>query len=510
MGGTRKRVFAASCNHETHSFSVMRTTLEHFRHYDFLTDDAEIRRVYTGTSTEWGGALEIADELGWDIIGGLAAEAEPAGPITDEAFEVIVDAIAGGCSRAVPLDGVLLMLHGAMITDTFDDPEGELLRLVREIVGHNTPIAVTIDLHANVTEAMVARADIMTAYRTTPHLDQRETAVRAARLLDRTMRGEIRPVLYLDRPPLLYGLDLGRTINMHGPMRRVQATAERWCANHPELLDISIQAGYPYADILEAGPSAIITCNGKSSAAQHALNALSQEIWESRHEESIHFVSVEEAARVMRAASSRTGVGPTVVADYTDGSGGGGYGDGVRLLAAMLRDNIENAAYGPVHDPEVASIAHAAGVGASIKVELGGKTDPRFGGGPLGIVATVEHLSDGQYTRRGPFGRGTVGNMGPTACLGVGGVHVVVCTHRVQTEDREQFRIVGVQPEICRVIACKGINHFRADFEPIAEELVFVDTGGLVSTDLKIFPFRKVRRPVWPLDEHATWAVRGS
>ena len=220
--------------------------------------------------------------------------------------------------------------------------------------------------------------------------------------------------------------------------------------------------------------------------------------WETRDIKTIRLLPIDEAMTIAKAPAE--GAGPLLIGDYTDCPGGAGVGDGTNLLAAMIAAELQNAALGSIADAAAAQACIALGVGATVTLELGGTFDSANGGGPLRVTGVVKAISDGRVVRKGPFATGSVTNYGPSALLQVGGIAVVVATHRVQIDDREQFRIFGLQPETMNILACKAMNHFRADFEAIGRRLIYVDSGGITSFDWGRYPYRNVRRPIWPLD----------
>jgi microcystin degradation protein MlrC len=491
-------VFAASVMHETHTFSITPTTLESFKAYQFLRGD-EIPRAMRGTRAEWGAVFDLADEFGWNVVHPLSAIAQPSGKVTAEALTHMLDLITNGLTAALPVDGVLLPLHGSMVTENHDDAEGEILRRVRALVGRDVPIAVSLDLHANATEAMAGLADIITTYRTTPHIDMYEAAERAGRLLQRTMLGEIRPSVSLATRPVLSGLDRGRTIAGFGPMIDMLAMVRKAEAEEPGVLDIGVNAGYAWSDVPFTGPSVLVTGDGGKPAYKDLAERLAEHIWTTRGQDTISLISMDETIRIA-AAKAPAVSGPLLIGDYTDNPGGGGHGDGTNLIRALIDAGIENVVVGTMADPESAAIGLKAGIGATVTIDLGGKIDPRFGGRPIRLTGKVAAISDGIYVRKGKFATGTSGTMGPSFLLDMGKIRIIVATHRTQIDDREQFRIYGVEPEKANVLACKAMNHFRADFEPMSRKLIYVDSGGICSLDYKQFPWTKLRRPIWPLD----------
>jgi microcystin degradation protein MlrC len=426
----------------------------------------------------------------------VTADATPSGKVTRDAFEAFTAEILAALDEAGPVDGLFLPLHGAMVSEHADDGEGALLEALRAKVGRELPIAVTLDLHANVSETMADLADVLVSYRTYPHVDQYEIATEAAELLARRLAGEIAPGCTVARGAMLDGADHGRT-TAPGPMTEVLESAARF-RKEPGVLSISINAGFPWADIPFAGPTAVVVGDGESPRYAEIAKALIEEIWDKRGRQTIRTVSVAEAIARVRAAGP--GTGPVVLADYADNPGGGGYGDSVDLLGGMIAAGLTNAAYATLYDPEAAALCTRAGEGAEVGLSLGGKVDPRFGA-PLPVTGTVKRLTDGRLTFDGPMNKGVRVAMGPTAVLEIGGIEVVVTSGRFQAYDRQYFQHAGLDPAEKTVVAVKSAQHFRAAFAPIAREIVVVDGGGgLTSANFKELPFENLRRPIYPLD----------
>jgi len=484
---------------ETNSFSIVAADMQRFiagRTYE----GEQVARALKGTRHGLGAVFDLAAEFGWTLSSPLAADAAPSGPVTADAFQYYSAKIINGLRAAMPVDGVILILHGAMIAEGVDDAEAELLRQVRGLIGKDIPVAVTFDLHGNVSADTARMCDIVSSYRTTPHVDNYETAERAGRLLQRAMNGDIKPKVAYSQGPMFYALDAGRTITGKGPMVEVLKLADAAMDADAEILDIAINVGFDWSDKKCIGPSVLVTTSGAKAKAQDIANNLIKFAWDTREQKTIRLVPIDEVIRIAEEPSS--GSGPLLIGDYTDCPGGGGNGDGTALLKALLESKVEDAVVCSIPDPESARACIEAGVGATIPLNLGGKLDPRFGGTPLKVAAKVLATSEhGDVVRKGIFSNGTVTSYGPSCLVQIGRVKVIVATHRVQVDDLEQFRIFGVEPTKTNVLACKAMNHFRANFEPISRKLVYVETGGVVSFNYKDLPFKNVRRPVWPLDE---------
>jgi len=491
-------VLSAEFAHETNTFSQVHTGYDRFlARSGCLQGDAAIA-ARGHANTELGGFLEVAQAQGWRLIHVLSASANPGGPVTEDAFERLAGPIVEAArTHRDSLHGIALGLHGAMVTTVHDDGEGELLRRLRAVVGPDLPIAITLDLHANVTRAMCALANIIVSYKTYPHVDMRIAGRHAAGILHRAMTGAIRPVTLQARLPMLGETTGGRTDK--GPMLDWLAQARAMEAGDPQVFAVSLNAGFAHADIPEVGPSVLVTCEGDLPRHQAFAEQLADAMWEARFAQLTEYLSVEAAAA--RCAAWPADNRPLVVADYSDNPGGGAYGDAPALLRALLEAGVQQACFGPMVDPAVAAQLQDVPVGTEVDVLLGGKTDPRFGGPPLPVRGTLRWRGEGLYTGDGPMIGGQQRNWGPTAVLQVEGVAVLVVTNAAQMWDLQQFKTFGIDPQAHRVVALKSAQHFRAAFEPISGAVIVCDSGALCGPDYRILPYRRVPRPVFPLDD---------
>lgn len=494
------RILIALFMHETNTFSKLPTDLAAYQARSLLFG-SDIAAKYAGTKTEVAAFLDGCKRHGWEAIPVVAADATPSGKLTKDVYEHVVGRILDGIASAGPIDGILLSLHGAMVAEHTVDGEGTLLARIRDKVGRSIPIGVTLDLHANCTDQMAALADIVVSYRTYPHIDHYEIASECVELMARTLAGEVKPRTLVARGPQICGVDMGRT-TAPGPMTEAIAMARGFMQASPpggRVLSASINCGFPWADIPDAGPTAVLVVDGDSADFQTMLDSLVRHFWETRH---IHTVERATIAAAIAIAKSKGRAGaPVVLADYADNPGGGGYGDTPALLRAMLDARLENAAFSPFYDPVSAAQCHAAGVGATVSLRLGGKIDPEAFGGPIEVRATVTKLSDGRLVMEGPMLAGVPFQLGPTAVVQAGGVSIVIGSRRVQNFDQQYFKALGIDPKACAVLGLKSMQHFRAAYAPIAGAIVVVDEGnGCCSERLDKLTFRHVRRPVFPLD----------
>jgi microcystin degradation protein MlrC len=489
-----KRVLTARFMHETNTFSRVPTDMAMIRRRDYHLEN-EIPVAFRGTRSAFGATFEAADKFGWTLVHPVSANPNPSGIVTDDAFERITAMILDAVDAKGPIDGALLHLHGAMVSDSHEDAEGEFLARLRRRLGPEVPVVVTLDLHANVTQRMADNTSALIAYRTYPHIDQHERAWQGAELLERAMQGEIRPKTVIARRPMMYGLDHGRT--QRGPMAELIARGEA-IEKSGDALVVSICAGFSRANIRDVGPSVTVTVDGGTAQAQAIAEELMDYAWQTRDFTTVKLLSVAEAVRL--AGRGQPGDKPLVVADYTDNPGGGGYGDATAFLKGLVESGADSTAFHAICDPEAVQEGMRAGVGAATILTLGGKTDASLGGGPLSLTGEVVCLTNGRFIAYGPMGGGVERNYGPSMVFRVGGIDIVVITNNGQAVDVGQFTSLGIDPTRYRTVAVKSMQHFRAAFEPIAREVVLVDTGALCSEIYTPELYTKVRRPVWPLD----------
>lgn len=483
--------------HETNTFAPSKADFRAFeegggwpgvQHGESLFDAVD------GANIPVQGAIRALRDAGHRLVPLSWAAASPSAQVTDDAFECIVGRIVAALEQAGPIDGVYLDLHGAMVTESFDDGEGEILRRVREIIGDRVPLVASLDLHANLTRQMVALADALSIYRTYPHVDMAETGARAAGLLMRLIeRG--RPFAKAYRP-LDYLTGLPSQSTFIEPGRSLYQTLE--AIERRTGVALSFAPGFPMADFDECGMS--VVGYGDGAETESAVAEMAAAVADAEPEFAMELLSPDEAVR--RAMSRGEPGRPVVLADTQDNPGAGGNGDTTGLLAALLRSQAQDAVLGLLIDPESARRAHEAGQGATLDFALG-ETSGVPGHRPLAGRFTVERLGDGRFTCTGPMFKGFRMTLGPMALLRAGGVRVVLASRKCQAGDQEMFRHLGVEPARCRIVALKSSVHFRADFQPIAREVVVVRSPGPALADPADFAWRRLRdgirlRPLGP------------
>ncbi len=487
-------VLTAEFSHESNTFS--RCPADYAAFEDRGVAEGEVAIAARGqANTPLAGFLDVGRPAGWRIVHAISAAAQPSGPVTRDAFDRIAGTIvAAAKAHAGQIDGVLLGLHGAMVTEFCEDGEGELLARLRAVLGPAIPIGVTLDPHANVTRRMTELAQIVVSYKTYPHVDIRETGRLAAGILQRTMAGEIHPATLRADRPMLEEVNGGRTDI--GPMVERIARARAY-EREPDVFAVSVNGGFGNADIAEVGPTVLVT--GEGDVARHRAFAeeLVDDMWARRFEAVTDFLSVEQA--VAEARSYVAASGPLIIADYADNPGGGGYGDATRLLAAMIEADLDDACFGPIVDPEVAAELQGAAPGATVSVRLGGKVDPKSAAGPPAHRHAAARQRRRLCRRRPDDGR-AARELGPLRRP----------ARRRDRDPRHHHPRPDERPPAVPRLRHRPGRQARGRAEVDAAfprrlrahrgKVVVCDSGALCTPDLTKLPYRHVRRPIFPLD----------
>jgi microcystin degradation protein MlrC len=473
--------------HESHSFAPLPTTYANFLTpggFPPLVSGAPLLDCVRPTSVASAGAIPVAEAVGASLMPLAWAFANPAGPVQDEAFERIAALICAELSSALdvaPLDGIYLDLHGAAVSDSFPDMEGELLRRVRAIAGA-VPLTISLDPHCNLTQAMVDQVDALVPYRTYPHVDMRDAGAQAMRLLlARIERG--RPWARAFRQVDFF-LPLTTQCTLVEPMVPVMAERARLGTATQEL---AFCFGFPYADFADCG-AAIAAYADDQATADAAADAFLAFINANEARFRLDVIPAADAVRDAIAVAA-TATRPIVIADTQDNPGGGGHGDTTGLLAELIRQQAQGAVLALINDADSAAACHAAGEGATIALSLGGKSD----NAPLAVTARILKLTDGRFIGTGPMAKGNPADLGPSALIDAGGVRVIVVSRKMQALDQSLIRHVGIEPSECRILALKSSVHFRADYGPIAERVIVAAAPGPVVADPAVLPFKHLR-----------------
>jgi len=487
------RIATGGISHETNTFADTLTTLEDFeRRVPGVLRGPGVIEGLRGTGSCTGAFIAASEKLGFELAPLLWTFAQPSGLVAQEVYDALSAEFITRLEEAMPVDGVLLGLHGAMVTEQIEDAEGDLISRVREVVGPDAPIIATLDLHANITPLMVEAATALFGYDTYPHIDHIERGTEAAQLMVDTIEGRVEPVIGYRQIDML--LPPPKQCTLISPMRDIFAlvhAAERRFG----VLAITMSGGFPFSDIHDVGASVVVHTAGDADLAQSIADELAEAVWERKDEFSLQLTPVEDAI----AYALKAGEGPVIMADGSDNPGGGAPCDGTVMLEALIKADAPRSTVAIIADPEAVEGAFAAGVGSEVTITVGGKTDDRHGK-PLELTGYVRLLSDGLYKNKGSMMTGMAVGMGRTAVFVVGGVEVILTSNRIQPFDMQALRCVGIEPTDRLLIGLKSAVHYRADFQPIARAIFEVDTPGVHRPVLTELEFKRVRRPIWPLE----------
>jgi microcystin degradation protein MlrC len=499
----RKRILVAGIFHETHSFVETRTTLR-----DFAARRGGQLLEASGDVSPLGAALEAAEGFQWEIVPAVEFRAQPSGLVDDEVVEAFwhefrteVESV-----RSSTLDGVFLVLHGAMVAQSFPDVEGTLLARIRTLHGMATlPIFGVIDLHANFTQRMALHANCLVAYRENPHVDARDSAIRAVCLLDRALMTGRLPRTLWQHPPLIWpptGTDTALV-----PMRSLEALARELELRHPNFLCVNVIAGFSFADIREAGVSFTVVTEGGAEEAQAALRELSESAWRLRE---FGNATKESAEAVVAQAMQDPVPGLTVVAEPSDNIGGGAPGDGTGLLDTFIKLSVKNAAVAIADASAVAALASLA-LGEKINLNLGGRGS-RLGHGPLCLDVELVSRSTGRFKiidKKSHLASivGDFFDMGPCAVVRHGAITILLTSRPTPPMDIGQWASQGIDVKNFSYLGVKAAVAHRHVYEPIAARMLSAETAGPCSSRLASLPYEKLQRPIFPLDElaRASW-----
>lgn len=488
------KIVIAQMKHETNTFSPVPTPLARFaRGGGTLPSGRAVYEAFKGTGAAISAFLDLADAARAEIVLPVAAMAWPSGPVDDEAFEAIADSIYEAVSRGC--DAILLDLHGAMVTRSFDDGEGELLRRLRSIAP-TVPIGVALDMHANVSASMVRNATVIAGYQTYPHVDTYETGLRAGRAIFAILEGRASACMTWGRRPMMP--HVMRQSSLDWPNSALQAHCIA-LEQQGGVLCASVFVGFPHADIPDVGLSAVIVTDGDSELARRCCEELLDQAWSARE----GFVYRPEPLAHSLARAQTLGDGPVVLLDHCDNAASGGTMDSMHALGAVLDAELDNVAAFAVYDPQAVQKMVEAGVRARVTLPLGGNLDmPGIGreGEPRSVTGTVKVISDGRYRNRGPMSRGVLNDMGTTVVLDTGRVEIVVVSHQQEPNDLASLTSLGIDPMAKRYLFLKSRVHWRAGFRDVARHIVECNGIGVCTSDYSMLDFRRVPRPMFPLD----------
>jgi microcystin degradation protein MlrC len=483
------RIAVGAFLHETNTFAPTKATYADFVHgggWPAMAQGDDVLKVMQNINVGLAGFAGQASANGWELVPTISCGASPSAHVTEDAFERVVKVMIDGIAAAGQLGAVYLDLHGAMVTEHLDDGEGEILARVRKVIGKDLPLVVSLDLHANVSPRMVEHADALIAYRTYPHVDMAETGRAAANHLALLLGTKRRCAKAFRQLPFLIPISWQCTSDQ--PCKTIYQKLAALESNSVPTL--SFTPGFPAADFIDCGPS--VFAYGKTQAdADAAADEMVKIIIGHEDDFDGRIYTPDEGVRYAMELAKHASK-PVVIADTQDNPGAGGDSDTTGMLRALVRNRATRAATGVIYDPQSARAAHDAGVGATVTLDLGGKSGIP-GDAPYRETFVVEKLSDGRFVAPGPYYGGRNMKMGPSAALRIGDVRVVVSSHKAQLADQAMYRYVGIEPTEQSILVNKSSVHFRADFEPIAEKLLICAAPGAMPADTSTLPWTRLR-----------------
>ncbi|TKJ42907.1 hypothetical protein CEE35_09320 [Candidatus Aerophobetes bacterium Ae_b3b] len=484
------RVVLGSIWHESNTFSPTKTDLKCFKENQLLFDN-DILDYHRGRkNTEIGGILEVAENKHIEIIPTVSASAIPSGPVTTAAFKFLEQNLLERIQKAKQqIDGVLLVLHGAMVTEDLDDPEGYLLHRIREIVGSSIPIGVTLDHHANVSRQMVENADFLIGYRTHPHVDQSEVGQQAAKVMSFLIENEVKPVMRMRKLPALFPGE-----SSPKPRAKLVQRIEE-LERREEILSASFFIGYSLADIKEVGPCAIVVTRKDKQLAEFEADRFAQLMWKLRNEFALETVSIDEGIEQALGTSG----GPILFVDTGDCFWAGGGGDVPFFLQSFLKKGVKNAVIAVIVDLEAVNKCIRTGVGKRLTVTVGGKLD-QVNAKPITVTGTARVISNGKYWGKDfQFTEKEI-DMGPAIVLDVNGIGVVIVSKRTSIHDPAMLRSLNIEPKDKKIIVLKDGLLNLVTYKSIAKETIFFNSPGFANWDYCKRSYQKILRPIFPLD----------
>jgi len=496
------RIATGGIAQETNTFQWEATTLPDFQKGSSGIVRGEDIIAMDGTGTIYGGIVAEAKRQGVELIPTTYGHAVPGGRVSREAFEMMRDEILAGIRAAMPVDGVLLGIHGAMALEHNDDGEGPLITAVRELVGPEVPVIAPLDLHTNLSEEMMAEATAFVGYKHYPHIDTAETGARAMQILVATIKGEITPTMAHVKLPLI-APNQSMVTTWQSPLK-IAIDRAREIEREPGVVAATVLGGFPFSDVPFTSVATIVVTDNDPALAKRYANELAAICWERRADFTIHPTPVDDAiAEAMAGAPGSV----YVLADISDSGASGTAGDGTAVLKGLLKARARSAAVAQIMDPDAVAACIAAGVGSTVTLSLGGKHD-KLHGEPVEVTGIVRLIHEGRFPIGGVMGAGTFASRGKTVVLeidGPGGIELQLTDLRGHPHDLNFFRAFGIEPTERRILVLKSAAHFRAAFEPIATKVIEVEAPGISSPDLHSFPYQRLRRPVYPLDPDVEW-----
>ncbi len=466
------KLFLASLATETNTFSPMPTTTKQFRVV------REGKHTYLDTPIViW---RDKAAERGWEVAESISAGAEPAGITLKATYEMFRDEILRDLQAAMPINVVMLDLHGAMVADGYDDCEGDLIARVRQIVGEKVPIGVELDPHCHTSQTMIEKADVIITYKEYPHTDVLERAVELFAIIANAVEGKVKPHIAMFECKMISAYYTTRE-----PMRSF-VDKMKSLEGKDGVLSVSLGHGFPWGDVPDLGTKVLVVTDNNPEKGAQLATELGREFFAMREEVVPKYLSIEEGIDRALAVSGS----PVVMADVSDNSGGGAPGDSTFMLKALLERGFKNVALGCIWDPIAVGVAIDAGEGARLDLRIGGKMGPTSGD-PLDLNVTVGKIALNAFQFSGGV------PLGDSVAVSANGIDIVLISSRTQTFTPEVFTNVGIDPMQKRLLVVKSTQHFYAKFSPIASEVIYVAAPGAIAPDFKNIPYQRAGR-LWP------------
>lgn len=486
------RVAVASFEYEGNSLSLRVERREDFERKGLVFGDA-ILAFSEGKKTALAGGIEIISGASMQVVPIVAAKGGAGGHVDEGFFQDLLSQIAAGIREAMPLDGVYFSLHGAMICSEETDPEGAILERLRSIVSADLPIAVSLDLHAHVSDRMVEHADVIVGYETYPHVDAYETGKKAASLLVRTINGEIKPVTRIRKYNAIFPVLGGATLEGE-PMAQVAMHARK-AEGDGRALSASYFPVQPWLDMADVGITGMAVTDAEPEAAESLAQEILDAMWSIRHDFELDAMTASEAVQAALTSDART----TLLVDAPDSIGGGAAGDCPRLLAAIIEHGLHVPSALSIYDPHSAARAFEIGTGAEAEFEVGAWLDTRWQK-PVSVTATVESLHDGRFVYSGGPAANLENTLGPTAVLRIGGLQLLCASHAAYEHMDEHYAACGIDTKTCRLVSYKNLMNFR---KLLAEDVDFIAIHGPGGTPLRLqdVAWQNRKEPFWPQDQ---------
>lgn len=485
---------------------VKRPDFERIGYFEGNAILEEVRKPYPAIDESMTAFVKTMDESGdWEPVPVIFANGAAAGPCDHAFFLELLGEMRQRLEAAMPLDGVYFCQHGAAITTEHHDPDGLMFRMAREVVGADKPIVATLDLHANISELMVSATSLLVGYITNPHVDMWDRGVEAATAMRELLAGVRYHPTFIRLPLVAPSVT---QLTARGPYGDLINMGQARQKKENAIVNVTIMGGFAWADTPDNGLAIVVTSRGSADPGQRLAKDLAKAGWADRERYQVKLTPLEDAVRMMKDLNRDKAKPPLLFADVADNPGGGARGNTTWILKAAYEAGVEDMAITPFYDEELAAEAHRLGCGARFRARFNRSETNEFSK-PFEAEAIVRNLSDGVIVGRRGTGAGTTMHLGPTATLQVGGIRVVVITNRTQALDYGYFESFGVPVDQMRSLVVKSRGHFRAGFDHLftPERVIEVDCPGLVSPILSRYPWKGLKRPVYPIDADATWVA---